>query len=148
MHVYLYFLILNIFYHKKERIRNNTNNYSREINITRKNGILYLENTDTTLYLYFTSPKDEHLKYSPLYYVEKPGNEKDSIAGCTSIYIIEEGELIYLPIVYYCEINHYLFSVQNFNNAFDEQYLSNIQPNTTTDTIAYQDNRIIFKLKK
>ena len=128
------------------RMKNYLGDYF-DLNITRKNGMLYLEGTDTLVDSYSSIfIKNERFKYFPLYYKEYPNGDFSHVE-CT--YVIEEGDIIYMPILYYYEKFKvpYMTTMENANNEFDEKYLFEIQSDTIVDTIAYQDSRIIYKLK-
>jgi hypothetical protein len=119
-----------------------------ELNITRKDGILYFEDCDT--FVGNISPifyNDERLKYSPLYNVSIPTTTGFLIRTVPCMYFIEDDGAIYLPKVYYYEKyeSSNIRSVEGIKNAFNEKYLLKIKGSNIVDTIAYQNNRVIYR---
>jgi hypothetical protein len=119
---------------------------SYPITITRKNGILYLEEGDTLTGHHLSIVCDnDRFKYSPLYYECSPTTGESKMVNCT--YLIEEDGVIFLPIVYYYEKFEFphMQSFEGANNVFNENYFLTIEGSKEVDTIAYQNCRIIFK---
>jgi hypothetical protein len=61
-------------------------------------------------------------------------------------YVMEDKGTLVLPIVYYYEKfrQPYMSSVQNLNNVFNDQYITQIESDMILDTIAIQQSKIIF----
>jgi hypothetical protein len=62
-------------------------------------------------------------------------------------FVIEDNGSLVFPIVYYYEKfrQPYMSSIQNLNNVFNDQYLTQMQSDMTIDTIVIQQSRVIFR---
>ena len=116
---------------------------------TRKNGVLYLELPDTLMTL--SNPTNCLLKYQPLYLVSLPPSLGSHTVFVPCIYAIEKGNEIYIPLVSYIESiyyeNGFIMSSRglgNYNNEFNTGYLHSLSTFNLIDTLAYQNNKIIF----
>jgi hypothetical protein len=119
-------------------------------NLIRKNGIVYLQSTDT-IWICDRSFLDSRFKYFPLYLQEYPTTLGIPGVYTPCIYIIESNGELHIPFVSYlqkCYNSTGDFSFElvkgNYNNVFNTAFFSHIQ---NGDTIVYQDNMMIYKEK-
>jgi hypothetical protein len=117
---------------------------------TRKKGVLYFEYLDTLITN--CNLVNEILMYHPLYMVSVssfPGMHTTAFVPC--IYAIENEDQLYIPMVSYMENIYYdngsLMASQaigNHNNEFNTGYINSLSLMPLTDTILYQNNKVIF----
>jgi len=123
-----------------------------DFNVTRKNGILYLEYHDTLMSM--GNLIDSRLKYHPIYMVTLPsymGGQTNAFIPC--IYAIENEDQLYIPMVSYMENIYYESGmimasqgIGNYNNEFNTGYLNSLSLMPLIDTILFQNNYVLFSL--
>lgn len=119
-----------------------------EQNITKKDGIWYFEDCDTIVgNIPPDFMNDERLKYSPLYNVSIPTTTGFISRTVPCEYYIEGDGAIYLPKLHYYEKKgaYNTRSAEGIKNVFNEKYLLKIKDSNVVDTIAYQNNRVIYR---
>ena len=123
---------------------------SIDFNLVRENGVLYFEFRDTLIRN--GTFGDEQLKYKPLFVLESPSFPGIHTVYVPCIYAIEYNGEIHIPVVSYVERiydsnGEFLYSqgIGNNNNVFDTTYLEKMQNGSFIDSIAFQDNVIVFR---
>jgi hypothetical protein len=126
------------------------NDTAIDLNITSRDGILYLEYTNSITFIPIVINK--RLKFSPLHVYYSPANSEIPSTYFPCIYAIENNGKLRIPHVSYFEQYRYEKNgmtygemVGNFNNLFNEKYLDTLSTLTYPDTIAFQDNYLIYK---
>ena len=140
----------------ENRAKISYNDTTEHYNLFKMNGVTYFQIQDTSIS--FIPLEDDHLKYSPRI-LKYPSNIPSSIGindyyvYIPCLYFIESTGMIYFPKVSFVEklynsenILSSAYARGNINNEFNTSYLNYIQLNNgIIDTIAYQDNQVVFK---